>query len=164
MIIDLTNLLSNGCEEISFCEKVVIPLENLSSTSIRSLSDVCFQGKIVRMSDNDFHIDGILNGNMVLPDDITLEDVDYPFEIAVVDDFNEVSDDNHLQIVQNKLDITEFLWQNILVEVPLKVKKPENEGLTLEGDGWRLITEEELNNSNNSPFSELNKMFDSGKE
>ena len=63
-----------------------------------------------------------------------------------------------------RLDITEFLWQNILVEIPLKVVSEKNEGITLEGNGWRLITEEELNKSNNSPFSELSKMFDSRKE
>ena len=68
--------------------------------------------------------------------------------------------------IQNRLDITEFLWQNILVEIPLKVVSEKNAGMTLEGDGWRLITEDELEKekSNNSPFSELSKMFDSRKE
>ena len=43
---------------------------------------------------------------------------------------------------------------------------PDAKEESLEGDGWRLITEEELEKekSNNSPFSELSKMFDSRKE
>ena len=34
-----------------------------------------------------------------------------------------------------------------------------DDNITLKGDGWRLITEEELNKSNNSPFSELKDKF-----
>ena len=93
-----------------------------------------------------------------------MEDVIYPYEIEVEEEFNDVLNDEYLQIVQNKLDITDFLWQNILVEVPSKIKKQGNEDLKLEGDGWRLVTEDELVSSNDSPFSELSKMFDSGKE
>ena len=58
------------------------------------------------------------------------------------------------------------MWQNILVEVPLKVVSDENRNLTMEGDGWRLVTEEELEKekTNNSVFNELSKIFDSRKE
>ena len=162
MIIDLTDLFTGSCEEIFVKDSVSIPLDNLSNTSIRSLNDVYFDGSVVRLSDSDFQLAGILSGVMVLPDDITLEDVNYSFKIDILEDFN-LDGNNNLEIVQNNLDITEFLWQNILVEVPLKVKKPENEGLTLKGDGWRLISEDEVN-VNNSPLSDLSKMFDSGKE
>ena len=72
--------------------------------------------------------------------------------------------DNNLKIVQNTLDITEFLWQNILVEIPLKVVSEKNQNLKLEGNGWRLITEEDLEHSNNSPFSELKEKLNSRKE
>ena len=98
---------------------------------------------------------------MVLPDDITLEDVEYNFNSNIEEKFSEFNQnvDNNLKIIQNKLDISEFLWQNILVEIPLKVKNEKNNNLTLKGDGWRLITEEELNKSNNSPFSELKDKF-----
>ena len=103
---------------------------------------------------------------MVLPDDITLEDVDYPFESNVSEKFCGVgkNDENNLEIVRNRLDIQDFLWQNILVEIPLKVKSEKSENLTLKGDGWRFVTEEELKEGNNSPFSELSKIFDSRKE
>ncbi len=46
----------------------------------------------------------------------------------------------------------------------MKVVNERKKDLTLEGNGWRLVTEEELNNRNDSPFSELGKMFDSRKE
>ena len=75
-----------------------------------------------------------------------------------------VNNENNLKIVQNNLDITDFLWQNILVEIPLKVVSEKNRDVTLKGDGWRLVTESDLKTSNDSPFSELSKMFDSRKE
>ena len=84
------------------------------------------------------------------------------------DKFSEFGDseEKSLEIVKNKLDITEFLWQNILVEIPLKIKNEKNENLSLKGNGWRLVTEEELERekSNNSPFSELYNIIDSRKE
>ena len=105
---------------------------------------------------------------MVLPDDITLEDVEVKFSSDIEESFSEKgkTEEKNLEIIQNRLDITEFLWQNILVEIPLQVVSEKNAHITLEGDGWRLITEEELEleKSNNSPFSELSKMFDSRKE
>ena len=118
------------------------------------------------MCDGDYQISGKLAGTMVLPDDITLEDVNINFSSEIEENFSEFGkqEGKNLEIIQNRLDITEFLWQNILVEIPLKVISEKSAGISLKGDGWRLITEEELNKGNNSPFSELSKMFDSRKE
>ena len=47
-----------------------------------------------------------------------------------------------------------------LVEIPSKVRGNANEDINLEGDGWRLINEDEVHASNNSPFSDLQKLLD----
>ena len=168
MIIDLTKLITSHIEEMEVNIDVVIPDELIRSSQIRELKDVKFVGEITKLCDGDFQIAGKLSGVMVLPDDITLESVDVNFSSDVEESFSMLSksDEEILKIIQNRLDITEFLWQNILVEIPLKVVDKKNEGLSLKGDGWRLITEEELERekSNNSPFNELSKMFDSRKE
>ena len=168
MNIDLTKLITSHMEELEVNIDVVIPDELIKVSSIRELKDVRFVGDITKLCDGDFSICGKLNGVMVLPDDITLEDVCVNFISDVEESFGIFSknDDEILKIVQNRLDITEFLWQNILVEVPLKVVSDENRNLIMEGDGWRLVTEEELEKekSNNSIFNELSKIFDSRKE
>jgi len=166
MNIDLTKLITSSLEELEITGEVLIDEEKIHETSIRRLENVSFNGSILKLCDGNFQITGDLVGNMVLPDDITLEDVVYPFESKLEENFSEMDEnlENNLKIVQNRLDITEFLWQNILVEIPLKVKLSKNENLSLEGNGWRLVTEEELKKGNNSPFSELSKMFDSRKE
>ena len=161
MIIDLTKLVIGNIDSVSIDDDVIIDNSYFADTSIHDLVGVRFYGDVRRIGD-EYQLKGIVSGIMVLSDDITLEDVDYSFEVNIEEDF--VDGDENFKIVQNRLDITDFLWQNILVEVPSKIKKQGNEDLKLEGDGWRLVTEDELVSSNDSPFSELSKMFDSGKE
>lgn len=166
MIIDLTKLVTNSVEELNIEQTFDIEDGVLATTTIRELKDTVFCGKVIKLCDNSYQISGTIKGIMVLPDDITLKDVDYSFESYVEEKFGdnlEVSESS-LQIVQNRLDIRDFLWQNILVEIPLKVVDEESRNLNLKGNGWRLVTEEELNRCNDSPFSELSKMFDSRKE
>ena len=104
---------------------------------------------------------------MILPDDITLEDTEYNFNSEIEEKFieNDQSIDNNLKIIQNKLDITDFMWQNILVEIPMKVVNKKNENLKIQGNGWRLTTEEELEKerNNNSPFKDLLEKFPTGR-
>ena len=166
MIIDLTSIVTNSVDSIDVDINVNIDRELYKDTEIRNLIDVKFVGKIVKVCDDTYNISGKLTGIMILPDDITLEDVNYSFDTDIDEDIEENCeiDENSLKIIQNRLDITDFLWQNILVEIPSKVKNPKNDNLTLEGNGWRLVTEDEINIGSNSPLSELSKIFDSRKE
>ena len=59
---------------------------------------------------------------------------------------------------ENKLDLFEFLWENIVLEVPLKFTKVENFS-EFQGNGWKLVSEDEAT-SNNNPFSDLLENFD----
>ena len=163
MIIDLSSLVTNLKEIIDVDQNVDTSSLDLSSTNIRSLNNTYFKGKITRISDDTFSISGVLSGTMVLPDDITLEDVNYNYEIQIDENFGEntENDENNIEIVQNTIDILPFLWQNIIVEIPLKVVGDKNRNKTTKGNGWRLISEDEVNTDNNSPFSDLQKLLDS---
>ena len=44
---------------------------------------------------------------------------------------------------QNTIDILPIIWENILMEIPIRVVGDKNQSLQMEGDGWKLITEEE---------------------
>lgn len=163
MNIDLTKLITNIEEEIDINIDLEFNESKLQETSIKRLEKVTFSGFVTKLYNNDYQISGCLSGTMILPDDITLEEVEYKFSTQIEEEFSEFNenDDNNLKIIQNRLDISEFLWQNILVEIPLKVVNEKNKNLTLKGDGWRLISEEELEKdlNNNSPFSELKDKF-----
>jgi len=166
MNIDLTNLIINKVDKILLDIDVNFPSDYFNESDIRKLTNCKFQGNISKNYSGDYTIDGILSGVMVLADSVTLEDVNYQFKSEINEKFSEYDEnfDNNLKIIKNRLDISLFLWQNILVEVPLKFSDKKNNNLTLKGDGWRLITEDELNIGNNSPFSELADKFNSRKE
>lgn len=155
MRIDLTNILANIVSAININEQVIIDNEILKTSSIRRLDNTMFKGRIFKDYEDNLVLEGNITGTMVLPDDITLKDVNYEFKSEIFEYIEEV-----FTIDKNSIDILDYLWQNILVEVPLKVRSEEDDNITLKGDGWRLITEEELNNRSNRPFSDLSKLLD----
>ena len=155
MRIDLTNLITNLSDAININEKVIINEELLENSNIKRLDSVVFEGKITKDYDMNLELSGVISGTMILPDDVTLEDTEYKFKVDILENIEDI-----LKIERNTIDILDFLWQNILVEVPLKVRNPKNENIKLEGNGWRFITEEELNNRSNRPFSDLSIILD----
>ena len=92
-------------------------------------------------NEEDFELNITIKGTMILPCARTLKDVEYPFS-SEIDEIIGENDDNSLEINQNRLDIFPIVWQNILVDVPLRVLAPDASDEPVEGDGWRLITED----------------------
>ena len=152
MIIELFDLVINN-KKIIIDNDVVISEELLSSSTIRRLENVHFSGTLSRLIDDTYELSGVLKGTMILPDDITLEDYEYNFTSEIEEKIEETRIN-----YQKTLDITEDLWQNILVEIPLKAVNEKNRDLTLEGDGWRLISEEDVKLENN-PLSSLKDLL-----
>jgi len=157
MKIDLTNLVTNMIDSININENININNDILKNSNIKKLENVNFVGKITKDYDMNLELSGIVSGTMILPDDITLEDTNYDFKIEILENIEE-----NFKIEKNSIDILDFLWQNILVEIPLKVRNPKNENIKLEGNGWRLISEEDLENRTNRPFSDLSDILDKG--
>ena len=152
MIIELFDLVINN-KKIIIDNDVVISEELLSSSTIRRLENVHFSGTLSRLIDDTYELSGVLKGTMILPDDITLEDYEYNFTSEIEEKIEETRIN-----YQKTIDITEDLWQNILVEIPLKAVNEKNKDLRLEGDGWRLISEDDVKTSNN-PLSSLKELL-----
>ena len=152
MIIELFDLITNG-KTINIDNDVTIPNELIKESTIRRLNNIHFKGCIKKLIDDTYQLEGTISGIMILPDDITLEDYEYNFTSEIEEKIEETSINS-----QKTLDIIGILWQNILVEIPLKAVNEKNKDLTLEGDGWRLIKEDEVKSSNN-PLSSLEELF-----
>lgn len=163
MNIDLTSLLTSKDNLINIDMPLEIEEEKLKNTNIRHIKNTSFIGNISK-NDEMYTLSGSIQGTMVLSDDMTLEDVDYDFDIKIDEKFMEFSDDleNNLKIINNSLDIFPFLWQNILLEVPSKVRKT-GQNPKLSGDNWKVITEDELETINKS-LSSLKELFNQRKE
>jgi len=157
MKFDLTEIMTNIVDVININKEVVIPDSLIESSNIKKLENVYFKGRIFRDYETSLILEGIITGTMILPDDITLEDTKIDFESDIEEYIEET-----LKITKNTIDILDLLWQNILVEIPLRIRNEENANIHLEGDGWRLITEEELNNRKNTPFSDLSIILEKG--
>ena len=141
MKIDLTKLIYNNLYKIPVKGEIIIPDEMLENTDIRKISKVEVEGFILN-NEEEYELDIDVSGVMILPCARTLKDVNYPFNIKINEVIGE-NDDNSLEIIQNRLDIFPIVWQNILVDVPLRVLAPDAKEESLEGDGWRLITEDD---------------------
>ena len=153
MIIELFDLVSKG-KKINIDNNVNISEELLSTSTIRRLNNVHFNGYIGKLIDDTYELVGTITGTMIIPDDITLEDFEYNFTSEIEENIDETRIN-----YQKSIDITEDLWQNILVEIPLKAVNEKNKNIKLEGNGWRLISEEDLENTKNNPLSSLEEMF-----
>lgn len=147
------NIDLNFNETYKISEVVDIPKEYYANTKVQSLNQIQVEGKFYYDSENNLYADVTISGVMILEDDISLENVEYPFQI----EYDDILEEN-LKNTQNTLDLFEFLWENIVLEVPLKFTKVTNLS-EFHGDGWKLIDEEDLLSKNN-PFSELLKNFD----
>lgn len=141
MKIDLTKLIYNNLYKMPVKGEIIIPDEMLENTDIRKISKVEVEGFILN-NEEEYELDIDVSGVMILPCARTLKDVNYPFNIKINEVIGE-NDDNSLEIIQNRLDIFPIVWQNILVDVPLRVLHPDAKENSLEGDGWRLITEDD---------------------
>ncbi len=152
MKIDITRLIQNQITRMNVSGKVDIPKDYLDGSMIDELENVNIDGKVTNTPDGEIELTGTLTGVMTLKDDITLEPVKYNFEASL---------EETLEKDKNLLDITDLLWQNILVEVPSKVRAT-SEDIELSGDGWRVISEETYNkerNNMNNPFANLDELL-----
>ncbi len=154
MQIDITSFNNLSIGSINIDKEVYIPEDLYKSTEILELKDLKFLGSLEKIED-ELTLKGELTGIMVLEDSISLDKIDYTFKAEIDEEIEE-----NLEKSLNTLDITEILWQNIVLEVPLRLTNVDNFD-DYHGDGWKLISEDSIKNTNN-PFSELEDMM--GKE
>jgi uncharacterized protein len=148
--IDLTLLHTNSIDKIVIDEIVNIPQDYYKETDVKKLDNVKVVGEITRQTDDIDYVDLDVSGVMILQDSISLEDIEYPFSLKIEGDLKEF-----ITNLENSLDIIELLWENIVLEIPLKYTKVEDLS-KFHGDGWKLVSEEEATTSHN-PFNELLK-------
>lgn len=157
MKIDISKLLTNYTDTIEIDKPVEIPKNLLETSLITELKDLRLSADLYLDEEDNLNLTGTLTGIMILKDDITLAPVEYQFQTNL---------EEILEKSKNILDITEVLWQNILVEIPSKVRSTD-EDVNLEGNGWRVISEEkfmEIRNNANNPFAKLDELLNTKED
>jgi uncharacterized protein len=144
MLLDLTRLQNRSVNELSFSDTITIDESLYKNTDIRSLSPIKIDVNIRRVMDSSYKMLLNIEGTMILPCALTLKDVSYPFSVETevklsVDDEN---DEEYVKINQNNIDIIPIVWQNIVLEIPLRVVSDNLNEISTSGDGWKLVQED----------------------
>ena len=158
---DLVRLNNNIDKYISVSEVYSFTSDELSGTDLLKLDDVKINGEIFKNSLGNIELSLEVEGVMVMPCAITLKPVNYPFNIEISGEIEELMEniEENSTNFQNSIDILPIIWENILMEIPMRVvsDEAENSDMTIEGEGWKFVTEEE---EKISPLSELLDFLD----
>lgn len=147
MIIELDKLFSHFVEIIEIDEEISFSNDYLSTSEIKELDHVKVVGNIT-LDQEELFLNLTVSGKMLLEDSISLKDIYYPFTFEL----NENVEEN-VRNGENTIDILDILWQNIVLEVPLRYTEVTDYN-DYSGDGWKLVSEDEIRLKNN-PFSDL---------
>ena len=60
---------------------------------------------------------------------------------------------------KNTIDILPIIWENILMEIPMRVVNSDISSIPKEGKGWKLIDEDEEEENINPEFAKLKDLF-----
>ena len=116
---------------------------------IRGLQDVTVSGNIhYDTASERVFADLDIEGVMIVPCSITLEDVEYDFHTKSLEvfSFDKTEDEDVHEVKGDVVELLPVIFQLILMEVPLKVVK---EGIKEypKGDGWEVVKEEDYTKS-----------------
>ena len=161
MEIDITRLKSDIDEFIDVDLDYSFSKKELEGTDLLELNNVKIKGIISKDTLDNYSIDLNVDGVMVLPCAITLEPVNYPFSVKISGNLEEMLEEinENSKKIENSIDIFPIIWENILMEIPMKVVSEKAKDIKLEGDGWRLITDEKREEIN-PEFAKLNQLFE----
>lgn len=159
--IDITSLHNHGVDEIQIDEALSFTEEQIKKTDLIDLKDVYCNGFITEVNQNDFYLDATLTGVMVLPCAVTLKPVNYEFSIPIEGNITSMLEeiDENYEKSENTIDLFPIIWENILMEIPLRVVSEEAQNVSLHGDGWRLITKKEENLEVNPELQKLKDLL-----
>src|SRR5574344_1823040 len=160
MFIDLNHVTERGIE---LDQDIIFEEKYYKKSLVKSLEKTHVKGKIYYSQTGEVIFEGNVFGIMKLKDANSGELINYQFKTNVEEilaENNEIEADLKTN-TQNSLDLKEVLWQNIVLEVPIKFSRSKQPN-TLKGDGWELSDE---NSKKEDPRLECFKaLLEKGKE
>ncbi|MBM7552868.1 YceD family protein [Thalassobacillus pellis] len=146
----LQKIKQAGQEPLEFEEDVNVQELEEMNNDIRRIPPVHVKGQAV-MQGEEITFQFTIDGEMILPCARTLVDVEYPFHVEALEVFSSSpfyneEDESEIHPVNGEvLDLTPYIKENILLEVPFRVfsdKQEAYEKAPQEGQGWQLLTEQ----------------------
>ena len=134
MKIDLRRLY--GMRELTIKEEVEIKEDLYSKMNVKKIDKVSVSGDIIVNYEDNIELNLDLMGNFIMPCEITGEDIVVPFNCHIEEEIMENTLNNDFY-----LDLSNILWENIVLEIPFKVVKEGAKINCLQGEGWKLSKE-----------------------
>ena len=147
MKIDLNEL--NYKKEILIDQKM-----NFKNTysGIKEVKDAYFSGRIFIDTTEEVKLEGVLKADLVLIDAVDLSDYYHKIEVNI---------EEILSLDQKILDINEILWENIVLEVPIRVTNHESN--PQKGKGWEIKNNDSLDQEIDPRLEKLQDLFKGGE-
>lgn len=154
--------LTNG--SVTYDNDFVIDADTYKEVGILDLKNLHVTGDISLNSVSMLAVNLAVTGIMVIPDSVTTEPVDYPFTSKIEEEYD-INDEfflEYYQKEQNILDIMKILWENIVLEVPMRFTLAKDAHLS--GDGWSLGEDKNKDDQIDPRLAKLAELLDNGKE
>lgn len=143
MKIELLKLRNNIEKIIEIDNEYTFDEETIKQTDLIDLKNVKIIGELTKDSLENINLYLKVNGTMVLPCALTLEPVNHDFEFEIDDKIENLlsEEEKNNKKTENTIDILPIIWENILMEIPMRVVSENAKPEKLKGEGWQFITE-----------------------
>lgn len=161
MKFDLIRLKNKVLPYIEVDEHYSFSEEELKNSGILELNDIHITGNISLDAFDELEVSLNLMGKMILPCSVTLKPVECKINVQIeqnVNDFIEETGENSI-ISENTLDILPIIWENILMEIPMKVVSKDVSDMTKSGNGWKVIDHYEQDEETNPELEKLKDLL-----
>ena len=122
MNISLIKLFSGVVDRIDINEEITIP-EEYYTYDIKSISPVKLDGYLYLDELDNLSINLNVKCGLTLKSSISLKDVNFPININI----DELDFDDENKKITNSIDLIPIIWQNILIEIPIRVTDSSND-------------------------------------
>lgn len=146
-----------GINELNVKKEVLIDNDfefiasELNAVGIKAIDKAHFTGKVYFNSVDEIVCSGNLVATLILPDAVDLSDYFYDIDIEI---------EEIIENFENTLDINEVLWENIVLEVPMRVSQSDLGNIS--GNGWKVKTEED-NDQIDPRLAKLQELYEGGE-
>ena len=124
----LKQLNINADIDLSNCDYSKMNIKEIKSMNITGDARINYEDNI------ELELD--IKGEIIMPCAITLEDVLVPINAHISEEILENTLGNDFF-----LDLFDILWENIVLEVPIRVTKPGAKLESQKGNGWEIVSE-----------------------
>jgi len=131
MIVDLRKLNLNN--KIPVNGEVIIPEDYYQNMDIIRISPLSINGELFINYEEEIQLNCMIKGHFIMTCGISLEEVTYPFTSEVEQIIEEKAQKNQIN-----LDLLDVLWENVVLEVPIKVTKKDVKIESIKGEGWEV--------------------------